>query len=83
MSGWRATASRAGSSLLSKADSRKYRISYTGDRPDEILAADRVTVEGAHALIVLHREVLVMGSPREVVVQRVAGADESSVEEQR
>jgi hypothetical protein len=59
----------------------QYRVTYTGDRPDEVIEADQVTVEGSNGLVVLRKTVLVAGQPREVVVRRLAGATVRAVEE--
>jgi hypothetical protein len=59
----------------------QYRVSYTDSRPDELIEAERVTVEGSNGLIVLRATVQVMGQPREIVVRRLSGAGVTSVDE--
>jgi hypothetical protein len=58
-----------------------YRITYTDDRADEVVEAERVTVEGSNGLVVLRKTVTVAGQPREVVVRRIAGAGVRAVDE--
>jgi len=53
---------------------KKYRVIYTDDRADEVVEAERVTVEGSNGLVALRKTVMVMGQPREVVVRRIVGA---------
>lgn len=59
----------------------QYRIIYTDNRPDEVVKAERVNVEGSNGLIVLRTTVTVAGHPREVVVRRLAGAGVRAVDE--
>jgi hypothetical protein len=58
-----------------------YRITYTDDRADQVVEAERVTVEGSNGLVVLRKTVTVAGQPREVVVRRIAGAGVRTVDE--
>jgi uncharacterized membrane protein len=53
---------------------KQYRVTYTDDRIDEVVEAERVTVEGSIGLVALRKTVMVMGQPREVVVRRIVGA---------
>jgi len=53
---------------------KQYRVTYTDDRVDEVVEAERVTVEGSIGLVALRKTVMVMGQPREVVVRRIVGA---------
>ncbi len=59
-----------------------YRVTYRPDAglPPELVETDRVSVEPA-GLVVMHRSVLVIGSPREVVVRRFSGAQVLDVAE--
>ena len=59
----------------------QYRITFTDDRADEMVEAERVTVEGTNGLVVLRQTVTVAGQPREVVVRRIAGAGVQAVTE--
>jgi hypothetical protein len=59
----------------------QYRVTYTDDRTDEVIEAERVTVDGNNGMVVLRKTVLVAGQPREVVVRRLAGGAIKTVEE--
>ena len=59
----------------------QYRITYTEDRADEVIEAERVTVEGSNGLIVLRKTITVAGQPREVVVRRFPGSAVRSIDE--
>jgi hypothetical protein len=60
-----------------------FRITYRPEtgQPHEDIEADRVEVEGTHGMVVLRRQVLVMGNPRDIVVRRLPGATVASVDE--
>ena len=59
---------------------KKYRVTYTDDRADEVVEAERVTVEGSNGLVALRKTVMVIGQPREVVVRRIVGAAITAVD---
>lgn len=60
----------------------QYRVPYTDDRADEVVDAERVTVDdGNNGLVVLRKTVLVAGQPREVVVCHIAGAGVRAIDE--
>ena len=54
-----------------------YRVTYRTGLPmaTEDIEADSVTVQAGTGHVVLHRAVLVIGRPREVVVRRLRGQD--------
>lgn len=58
-----------------------YRITYATNRPPEVVEADRVSLQPGNAQVLLHKTVLVVGLPREVVVRRLSGGDVTAVEE--
>lgn len=53
-----------------------YRITYRPelDRPAELVEGDQLAVEG-EGHVVIRRDVVVIGCPRDVVVRRFRGAD--------
>ena len=59
----------------------QFTITYNSDRAPEMVEADRVTVVERNGQVVLHREVMVMNRPREIVVRRLSVAEVLSVEE--
>ncbi len=59
---------------------KQYRLTYTDDRAEEVVEAERVTVEGSNGLVVL-RKTVVVGQPREVVLRRIVGAVVRAVDE--
>lgn len=62
--------------LSERPDLMLFRITYRPDlhRTDELVEADEVNVEG-HGYIVLRGSVVVIGTPRSIVVRRLVAAD--------
>ncbi len=60
---------------------QQYHVTYTYDRANEVVAAERETVEAKNCVVVLRHTVIGMGQPREVVVRRIAGAVVRAVNE--
>jgi hypothetical protein len=58
-----------------------FRVTYTSDRPYELVEADRIDVEGSNGLLIFRREVSVMNRPRDIVARRISAADVATVEQ--
>lgn len=60
-----------------------FRVRFRDPRtPDEVVDADRVSVESGGAQVVLYRAVLVVGRVQEVVARRVSAALVAGVDEE-